>query len=365
MRIEDLRASEDQACRIESDSLQAVVRGIFVQLGVPEADAHDAATVLVEADLIGVDSHGVSNYIQLIYRPGLTRGTINPTPTIRAVHETPISALVDGDGGLGLVVGTRAMEMAIAKAQATGVGIVTVRNSRHYGMAGFYSMMALEHDLIGLSLTNADALVLPTFGSVRKLGTNPIAVAVPTGREAPFLLDMATSTVPYGKIMLARRLGVEIPTGWAADEDGLPTNDPEVAFKARNLLPLGGTRDQGSHKGYGLGMVVDILSGILSGAGVPAGGSLGSGVGHFFGAMRVDAFRPLDEFRSLMDEYLQDLQSTPVCEGENEVIYPGVLESRTRKDRSENGIPLHPDVVKYLADLAVKLGVDSTLVLRS
>ncbi len=364
MRIEDLRGPAEANCRIEPDSLHSVVSGIFEKLGVPPGDARDAATVLVQADLLGVDSHGVSNYIQLIYRPGLKRGWINATPRIETVRETPISALIDGDGGLGLVVGTRAMELAVAKAEATGVGIVAVRNSRHYGMAGFYSMMALERDLIGLSLTNAEPLVTPTFGATRKLGTNPIAVAVPTGREAPFLLDMATSTVPYGKIMLARRLGIEIPTGWAADEDGLPTNDPEIAFKARNLLPLGGTREQSSHKGFGLGVVVDILTGILSGGGVPTEGNPANHVGHFFAALRVDAFLPIEEFREGLDEYLRDLLATPTMPGEDEVIYPGVIEERTKKERSELGIPLHQDVVDYLAKLASQLGVEAELVRR-
>ena len=219
--------------------------------------------------------------------------------------------MLDGGGGLGLVVGTRAMRLAIEKARAVGVGLVAVRNSRHYGAAGVYARMALAHDLIGFSVTNSDKLVVPTYGRESRIGTNPIGVAVPAGAAPPFLLDMATSAVPLGKIMLARRNGLTLPVGWAADEEGVPTTDPEVAFRALRLLPLGGTPEQGSHKGYGLGVVVDILAGVLSGAGVAVGQGLGGQVGHFFAALRVDLLRPIEEFKAGMDEYLNALRETP------------------------------------------------------
>jgi LDH2 family malate/lactate/ureidoglycolate dehydrogenase len=288
-----LPLSEGLAVRVGADPLRRHVTSIFERLGLPAEDAATAADVLVQADLMGVDSHGVSNYIQLLYVPGLRGGSIAPRPRIEVVQETAISALYDGGGGLGLVVGTRAMRAAIEKARASGVGLVAVRNSRHYGAAGCYARMALAHDLLGLSLTNSDKLVVPTFGRESRIGTNPISVAVPAGAQPPFLLDMATSTVPLGKIMLARRNGLTLPEGWAADENGVPTTDPETAFRALRLLPLGSTFEQGSHKGYGLGVVVDILSGVLSGAGVAVGQGLGGQVGHFFAALRVDVLRPL------------------------------------------------------------------------
>jgi LDH2 family malate/lactate/ureidoglycolate dehydrogenase len=310
---------------------------------------------------MGVDSHGVSNYIQLLYAPGLRSGTITARPKMEIVHETPIAAVLDGGGGIGLVVGTRAMTIAIEKARAAGIGLVAVRNSRHYGAAGNYSRMALPHDMIGFSVTNSDQLVVPTYGRESRIGTNPIAVAVPAGVEPPFLLDMATSTVPLGKIMLARRNGLDLPMGWAADENGVPTTDPEVAFRALRLLPLGGTQEQGSHKGYGLGVVVDVLAGVLSGAGVAVGQGLGGQVGHFFAALRVDLLRPVEAFKAGMDEYLRALRETPPAPGHDRVYYAGLMEHETEIERRRDGIPLHRDVVSYLDRLGGELGLDSTL----
>lgn len=349
------------AIRVGEAALRRHVTGLFERLGLDADDAATAADVLVQADLTGVDSHGVSNYIQLLYVPGLRGGTIQPRPKIEVVSETPISALIDGGGGLGLVVGTRAMRLAIEKARTVGVGLVAVRNSRHYGAAGHYARLAIAHDMIGLSLTNSDKLVVPTWGRESRIGTNPIGVAVPAGAEPPFLLDMATSTVPLGKIMLARRNGLALPVGWAADEEGVPTTDPETAFRALRLLPLGGTFEQGSHKGFGLGVLVDVLSGVLSGAGVAVGQGLGGQVGHFFAALRVDVVRPVAEFKASMDEYLRALRETPAAAGHDRVYYAGLMEHETEVERRGHGIPLHRDVVAYLDRLAVELGVESTL----
>jgi LDH2 family malate/lactate/ureidoglycolate dehydrogenase len=357
--VPSLRSPDQHSVRVAADRLERHVTRIFAGLGLTAGDASTAASVLVQADLIGVDSHGVSNYIQLLYEPGLRGGTIERRPRVEVVQETPVSALIDGGGGLGLVVGTRAMEIAIEKARAGGIGIAAVRNSRHYGAAGCYARMALAHDMIGLSLTNSDKLVVPTFGRESRIGTNPIAVAVPAGEEAPFVLDMATSTVPLGKVMLARRHGVPIPLGWAADESGVPTADPEAAFRALRLLPLGGTFEQGSHKGYGLGVVVDVLCGVLSGAGVAVGQGLGGQVGHFFGALRIDALRPIADFKAMMDAYLRALRETPPAAGSERVLYAGLPEHETAQERRRDGIPLHRDVVAYLDRLGVQLGVGS------
>jgi LDH2 family malate/lactate/ureidoglycolate dehydrogenase len=253
------------------------------------------------------------------------------------------------------------MTIAIEKARAAGVGLVAVRNSRHYGAAGNYARMALTHDMIGFSVTNSDKLVVPTFGRESRIGTNPIAVAVPAGVEPPFLLDMATSTVPLGKIMLALRNGLALPVGWAADQDGVPTTDPAVAFRALRLLPLGGTPEQCSHKGYGLGVVVDVLSGVLSGAGVAVGQGLGGQVGHFFAALRVDLLRPLEAFKASMDEYLRELRETPPAPGHDRVYYPGLMEYESELERRRDGIPLHRAVVDYLDRLGEELGLDSKL----
>jgi LDH2 family malate/lactate/ureidoglycolate dehydrogenase len=356
-----LPLAEEHTVRIEAGRLRAHVTDIFRRLGLDQGDAATAADVLVQADLMGVDSHGVSNYIQLLYVPGLRGGSIVPRPRIEVVQETPISALIDGGGGLGLVVGSRAMRIAIEKARASGVGVAAVRNSRHYGAAGCYARLALRHDLIGLSLTNSDKLVVPTFGRETRIGTNPIAVAVPAGDQPPFLLDMATSTVPLGKIMLAKRSGLTLPRGWAADEEGVPTTDAETAFRALRLLPLGGTHEQGSHKGYGLGVVVDVLCGVLSGAGVAVGQGLGGQVGHFFAALRVDLLRPIDAFKSAMDEYLEALRETPAAPGHDRVYYAGLMEHEAEAERRRDGIPLHREVVAYLDRLGAELGITSAL----
>ena len=350
-----------EVVRVDEQELRTTVQSLFESYGLPPEDAAVVADALVEADLMGISSHGVSNYIELLYVPGLTKGTIAPRPEFEVVRETACTALVDGGGGMGHVVGARAMRLAIAKAAEHGIGMVTVRNSRHYGAAGYYSKMALDEDMIGLSLTNADGLVTPTHGKEAQLGTNPVAVAVPTDRQPPFLLDMATSTVPLGKIMLAMREGREIPLGWAADQEGRPTTDPRIAFQAMNLLPLGGTYEQGSHKGYGLGMVVDILCGLLSGDGAARGETIGTSMGHFFGALDVSHFLPVEGFKAEMDDYLARLQQTAAADPEEPVIYAGIKEARAREERLREGIPLHAGVVAYLRELCEERGVETRL----
>jgi L-2-hydroxycarboxylate dehydrogenase (NAD+) len=356
MTMKNLRGPEDETVRVPPLKLREMVTEIFEKLGLPEEDAEICADALVQADLSGIESHGVSNYLQIFYVPGLQGGNINPQPRIQTVHETPVSALLDGDGGMGFVVGTRAMELAIHKAKNSGAGMVTVRNSRHYGVAGYYALMAVAHDMIGLSMTNTDRLVVPTFGREARIGTNPISVAVPAAEEAPFLLDMATSTVTMGKIMLARREGAKLADGWAADQEGRPTTDPEVAWAAKKLLPLGGVYEQGSHKGYGLSALVDILSSILSGAGVRTDPELGAAMAHFFGAIRIDVFRPAEQFKTMMDGYLRMLRDTPPMEGQERVYYAGLIEHETKQKRSVEGIPLSEGVVAYLRELAGALG---------
>jgi L-2-hydroxycarboxylate dehydrogenase (NAD+) len=346
--------------RVSADALRATVERCFAALGMPEADAAISADALVEADLMGISSHGVSNYIQLIYAPGLRSGSIRANPDIQVLRDGACTALVDGGSGMGHVVGHRAMSLAVAKAKASGAGVVTVRNSRHYGAAGYYALLAARQGCIGISMTNADSLVLPTFGRDSRFGTNPIALAAPGGEEPMFLLDMATSTVPLGRIMLAARAGHSIPLGWAADREGRPTTDPQVAFEAMRLLPLGGSYEQGSHKGYGLAVLVDVLAGVLS-DGIARGGSVGGAVGHFFCAIDVEALRPLDEFRRGMDELLRTLRQTPPADPAEPVIYAGWKEHHARLDREAHGIPLHPKVLEYLDGLCRELGVESAL----
>lgn len=343
--------------RVGVEALRERTAELFAAMGLPSEDARTVAEMLVEADLMGISSHGVSNYIRLIYRPGLRDGRIEARPRITVVRDGPTMALLDGGGGMGQVVATRAMDLAIEKARQSGVGVVAVRGSRHYGAAGVYSRRALEHDMIGVSLTNADQLVLPLGGSESRFGTNPLALAVPAGEEPPFLLDMATSTVPLGRILLAARAGESIPHGWAADSEGRSTDDPDAAFRAMRLLPLGSTLEMGGHKGMGLAMAVDILSGLLSAAGVGIDDHLGTQVGHLFAALRIDGLRDLGEFKAEMDAFLRRVRETPATHPGTPVIYAGIKEHEARRDRRRRGIPLHPEVVAYLDDLATELGV--------
>jgi LDH2 family malate/lactate/ureidoglycolate dehydrogenase len=297
-------------------------------------------------------------------------------PKVKVENETAVTAQIDAGGGLGQPVSHRAMEKAIEKATEYGAGFVTVRNSNHYGIAGYYAMMALEHDCIGMSMTNAAVLVAPTFGRDAMLGTNPIAVAAPAGEERPYVLDMATSTVPRGKLEVYNRLEKSIPMGWATDETGVPTDEPGRVlenFKQRaggGLLPLGGAGELlGGHKGYGLGLWVDVFCAILSGAAyadqvypkTPEGKPLPSNIGHFFGAWRVDGFRPVDEFKADMDDLQRRLKNVPKAAGEERVYIHGEKEYEEADVRSRDSIPLNAKVAADLKAIAEEVNVEYDL----
>jgi LDH2 family malate/lactate/ureidoglycolate dehydrogenase len=293
-------------------------------------------------------------------------------PDTEVLTETPTTLLIDAGGGLGQPVSYRAMERAIQKAKEFGTGFATVRNSNHFGIAGYYSMMALEHDCLGISMTNAAVLVVPTFGRDAMLGTNPISLAAPAGEEWPFVLDMATSTVPRGKLEVYRRLEKPIPLGWATDETGEPTTKTRRVLdnlKDRaggGLLPLGGAGELlGGHKGYGLTLLVDILSGVLPGAAYAnlvyprdeEGNPLPSAIGHFFGAWRVDAFRPVDEFKAAMDDLQQRLKNAPKAEGQDRIYVHGEKEYEKTEQNLRKGVPLNPKVAADLRAIGDELGV--------
>lgn len=340
---------------------------IFTAIGCPEADAETATSVLLSADLRGVDSHGIarlSGYVRL-----WEAGRVNARPVVRIIHETPSTAVVDGDSGLGLVVAPFAMQVAIDKARQVGTGWVSVQNSNHYGIAGWHAMMALQHDMIGISMTNASALVAPTFSTERLLGTNPIAVAIPAGTEPPFVADMATTTAANGKLEILQRKNQPAPLGWIQDANGQATTDAHALKSGGALLPLGGDREHGSHKGYALGAIVDILSGVLSGANfgpwvppfpayVPMPSYMpGKGIGHFFGAMRIDAFRPAEDFKSNMDEWISRFKSAQPAAGEEKVLVPGDPERVLETERRVQGITLLQPVVDDLQTLAQKFSI--------
>lgn len=343
--------------RINHEKLTRFVQAAFEKLGVAGGDAQIAAEALVAADLRGVDTHGVIRFSpHAWYVKWLSEGSMTAKPNIRVISETPSTALLDGDRGMGMVVGHRAMELAIDKAQSCGIGMVGVRNSRHYGMSAQYAMQALAHDMIGIAMTNAGRQVVPTFGREARFGTNPMCFAVPADKELPFVLDMATTTAAAGKLELAARLEKSIPTGWALDEKAQATQDPRIAQQARRLLPLGGSRDNGSHKGYGLAVLVEILCGVLTGT-VTALNADQDPRGHFFGAIRVDAFRPVAEFKKDMDRLIRELKSTPPIEGQRRVYVAGEIEFETAEERAERGIPLLPSVLKGLREVSEELGI--------
>lgn len=348
--------------------LQNFTETVFLAIGCPPDDAELAAKVLISADLRGIDSHGIARltgYVRLY-----DHDRLNPTPQIRIVHETPSTATVDGDRGLGLVVAPRAMAIAMEKAEKVGSGWVSVRNSNHFGIAGYHAMLPLEKDMIGWTMTNAAPLVTPTFSLDKLLGTNPLAVAVPARNEPPFVADFASTAVAYGKFEILQRQGKPAPIGWAQDAEGNPTDDSNAVKSGGGLLPLGSDREHGSHKGYGLGAIVDIFSGVLSGANygpwVPpfatagfmaAQAAVGMGTGHFLGAMRVDGFRPADEFKDHMDRWIGAFRNARAIEG-HKVIIPGDPERKTEAIRCETGIPLLAPVVESLVELAERFGIE-------
>ncbi|MBO9618543.1 MAG: Ldh family oxidoreductase [Niabella sp.] len=340
---------------------------IFKAMGCPDADAQTAAAVLLQADLRGVDSHGVarlSGYVRL-----WEAQRVNATPDIKVIHETPSTAVVDGDSGLGLVVAPFAMQLAIEKARNVGTGWVSVQNSNHYGIAAAHAMQALEHDMVGISMTNASPLVAPTFSTAKMLGTNPICVAAPAGKQPAFVADLATTTAANGKLEILQRKNEEAPLGWVQDSEGNPATDANILKKGGALLPLGGDREHGSHKGYALGAVVDIFSALLSGANyapwvppfpayVPMPAKQpGKGIGHFFGAMRVDAFRTVEDYKRDMDDWIEGFRNAATIKGQDKVLIPGDPEREAEVERRANGIPLLPAVAADLKALGEKMKV--------
>ena len=337
-------------------------------MGCSDEHAELAADVLIRSDLRGIDSHGVarlSGYVRL-----WEKKRINATPNIKIVHETPTTATIDGDAGLGLVVAPFAMKVAIEKAEKYGSGWVSVKNSNHFGIAGYHALMAVEKDMIGISMTNASPLVAPTYANERLLGTNPMCYAFPAGKYPPVIVDMATAAAANGKLEIAQRANKDIPDGWVQDKDGVNSNNPNELKTGGSLLPLGSDKDHGSHKGYGLSATVDILSAVLSGANYgpwvppfvaflePSANPVGEGLGHFLGAMRVDGFRPAEDFKNHLDNWIERFKSAKTIDPEKKVIIPGEREHEFEQKRKTNGIPLIDVVVNDLNELAEKLGIE-------
>lgn len=352
---------------LAEDTLRTFTVTTFQAIGVPEDDARQAADVLLKSDLRGIDSHGVarlSGYVRL-----WEKKRINPNPTVRIVHETHSTATVDGDSGLGLVVAPKAMKIAIEKAEAHGSGWVSVRNSNHFGIAAYHAMMALEKDMIGMSMTNASPLVSPTYSAERLLGTNPICYAFPAGKYPPVIVDMATAAAANGKLEIAQRTETGIPEGWIQNKYGHPSTDPTELRQGGALLPLGSYPTHGSHKGFCLSATVDILSSVLSGANYgpwvppfvaflePPSDPVGLGIGHFLGAMRVDGFRPAQEFKQHMDNWVERFKRAKPIDESVPVIIPGEPEYAAEQDRTANGIPIIRAVYEDLKHLSRKFNI--------
>jgi L-2-hydroxycarboxylate dehydrogenase (NAD+) len=347
--------------------LYSFCKAIFIKMGCSETDADIASSALVAADVRGIDSHGVarlSGYVRL-----WEAKRINASPNLKITHETPSTAVVDGDAGLGLVVAPYAMQVAIDKAKNVGTGWVSVKNSNHFGIAGYHAMMALPHSMIGIAMTNASALVAPTFSTERMLGTNPIAVAIPAGKEPAFVADFATTTAANGKLEILQRKNADAPIGWIQTKEGVDSTNANELKNGGSLLPLGSNREHGSHKGYALGAIVDIFSAVLSGANygpwvppfpayVPMPENMpGEGIGHFFGAMRIDAFRTEEEFKANMDQWILRFRNAKTVEGAQSVIIPGDPEREMEKERMKKGIPLVNAVATDLKELGDKFSV--------
>ncbi|HEV8661697.1 MAG TPA: Ldh family oxidoreductase [Candidatus Methylomirabilis sp.] len=341
--------------RVPASALETFTARLFRSHGLPTADAETVARALVLADLRGVDSHGVLRVG--VYVERLKRGLINPAPKVRVLRETPGAALLDGDNGMGPVVATAAMRLALEKARATGTGTVAVRRGNHYGMAAAYPLMALEENCIGLTVTNGPALVAPWGGTRRFFGTNPLAIAVPAGRERPVVLDMATTVVARGKIIKAAKEQQPIPAGWALDVAGSPTTDAAAAL-AGTPVPLGG------YKGSGLMLLIEVLSGVLAGAAVgPAVGELYDNprrpqdVGHLFAALRLTAFGDPEAFKARMDAMIQEVRSGPAAPGTERIYLPGEIEFETEARHRREGVPIGPALWEELTVLGREVGL--------
>jgi len=348
--------------------LEQFTRKVFEKMGCSPEDAKMATDVFIAAELRGYSSHGmirIKDYYQL-----WKANRINIKPNVRIVHESPSTAVVDGDGAIGMIAATKSMQIAIEKAKSAGTGWVSTKGSNHYGFAGYYSMMALKHDMIGISLTIANPLVAPTGSVEPMLGTNPISVSVPAGKYPPFVSDFSTTPIARGKLAIAAKKGEKIPLGWVQDANGMPSDDPDVITRGGSMVTLGGTIQHGSHKGYALSAIVDILSAVLSGANFgpfcpPSLAYLpvkeekvGEGTGHFFGAMRIDGFQKPEEFKSQMDLWIETFRNAKPASDCERVLIPGDIEREKEERIRREGINVIEPVQKEVKEIADELGID-------
>ena len=357
MILERFKVPAKDQVLVSEAALRGTVTQIFEKLGVSAEDAAEAADVLTMTDLRGVETHGVSNMLRAYVRD-YKAGKLNPVPGWRVVRESPGTAVIDAERRLGVIVGPKAMRLAVDKARAVGVGVVTVYNSGHFGAIGHYAMQAASQNMVGVCFTGAGLSVVPTFAAKPLLGTNPIALAAPARHEAPMLFDAATSAIAGNKIRLAMRVGSPLLPGWVTDKDGTPIMEEKPVFDRDEFYqaPLGGTREQGSHKGYGFALMAEVLSTVLSGA-LPTMLMPGSGSKNHFAAYNIEAFTDLEQFKDTMDAMLKTLRTAQPAPGEERVLYPGLSEAEEVQSRRATGIPLHKEVLQWFAECTSELGV--------
>ena len=347
----------DHRPRYRAEDLRQFTASVFKSLGLPRDDASLGAEVLIDADLAGIESHGIAHLPwHPGYAPGLKQGIVNPNPKVAVLRDSPVAASWDADAGVGVVIAAKAMHAAIAKAEASGIGMIAVRNSRHFGAAGYYAHVAAKRDMIGMATCNVPAIAHAAGGIDRVFGTNPIAMGAPVEGDHAFLLDIATTTVAGGKLEIAMRQGKRIPPGWAVDADGADSDDPEILRKGGGLLPLGSRMETSSYKGYGLGLMVDILSGVLPGMGSALFVDRATlAQGQWFAAWRIDAFCDPAQFKADMKQMVDRIRATRPAPGQDAVLIPGDPEAIARADRTVRGIPLDAETIEQLHTLAGEL----------
>ena len=364
MILERFKVPEKDQVHVSEVALRQTVTQIFQKLGVSPEDSAEGADVLTMTDLRGVETHGVSNMLRAYVRDYQAK-KLDPRPGWRLVRESPGTAVIDAEKRLGIMVGPKAMRLAIEKARQVGVGVVTVSNSGHFGAIGHYAMQAALADMVGVCFTGAGLSVVPTFATKPLLGTNPIALAAPARHEAPMLFDAATSAIAGNKIRLAMRIGSPLLPGWVTDKDGVPIMEEKPVFDRDDFYqaPLGGTREQGSHKGYGFALMAEVLSTVLAGA-LPTMLVPGSGSKNHFAAYNIAAFTDVDQFKDTMDQMLKTLRSAQPIPGQDRVLYPGLSEAEETEERRAHGIPLHKEVIQWFAECTRDLGLPPLATMR-
>jgi LDH2 family malate/lactate/ureidoglycolate dehydrogenase len=337
---------------VKDSYLHKVAYHIFKSAGAPDEEARIVADHLVGANLAGHDSHGVIRIPTYIDR--IRKGQIKPGAPVQALSETPTTARIDGNWGFGYVVSTRAVEIALEKARRNNVAALTIFHQGHVGRLADYTIAMAREGMIGFMATDSgkgSKQVVPFGGRIPRLGTNPLSIAIPSNQEGPVFLDMATSASAGGKIKLARARGEHVPEGWLADKDGRPTTDPN---NYAALLPLGGPQ---GYKGYGLSFMVEVFASLLTGIGYGIDSSGWHSDGCLMVAIKVDAFRPLEDFKREVDDFISQIKNTPPAAGFKEVYYPGEIEWLTAKKRSREGIEIEESTWNALQGLIKEYGI--------